>query len=71
MHRGQGVGKLLLAELVRWLAARVPRHNRRIVGHNEASIAVAPLVRLRLVGVEKKWARKFGRCSTRCEDQVV
>ena len=61
-HRGEGVGKLLLNELVR-LAAGYGFHAvfGRIVGHNEASIAVHTSCGFELVGVEKEVGRKFGR----------
>jgi L-amino acid N-acyltransferase YncA len=61
-HRGRGVGKLLLAELLR-LAADYGFHAvfGRIVGHNEASIAVHKACGFELVGVEREVGRKFGR----------
>jgi L-amino acid N-acyltransferase YncA len=61
-HRGRGVGKLLLAELLR-LAGDYGFHAvfGRIVGHNEASIAVHKSCGFELVGVEKEVGRKFGR----------
>lgn len=61
-HRGKGVGKLLLSELVR-LAGDYGFHAvfGRIVGHNEVSIAVHRSCGFELVGVEKEVGRKFGQ----------
>jgi phosphinothricin acetyltransferase len=61
-HRGQGVGTLLLTELLR-LAGDYGFHAvfGRIVGHNEASIALHKACGFELVGVEKEVGRKFGR----------
>jgi len=61
-HRGQGVGRALLAELVR-LAAEHGFHAvvARIVGHNEVSIGLHRACGFELVGVEREVGRKHGR----------
>ena len=61
-HRGQGVGQLLLAELVR-LAGVHGFHAvmARIVGGHEASIALHTGCGFSLVGVEREVGRKFGK----------
>jgi L-amino acid N-acyltransferase YncA len=61
-YRGQGVGRLLLAELVE-LAARHGFHSvmARIVDGHQASIALHRACGFRLVGVEVEVGRKFGR----------
>ncbi len=61
-HRGEGVGKAILAELVR-LATSHGFHAMiaRIVGGNEASINVHRACGFELVGVEREVGRKFGR----------
>jgi phosphinothricin acetyltransferase len=61
-HRGQGVGKLLLAELVR-LAEVHGFHAvmARIVGGHEASIALHTGCGFTLVGIEREVGRKFGK----------
>ncbi|HZQ84350.1 MAG TPA: GNAT family N-acetyltransferase [Acidimicrobiales bacterium] len=61
-HRGKGVGKLLLTELLT-LAGDYGFHAvfGRIVGHNEVSIAVHRSCGFELVGVEKEVGRKFGQ----------
>jgi L-amino acid N-acyltransferase YncA len=61
-HRGQGVGRHLLDELLR-LAADHGFHAviARIVGDNAASIRVHETCGFELVGVEKEVGRKFGR----------
>jgi phosphinothricin acetyltransferase len=60
--RGRGVGRGLLAELVR-LAAAHGFHAvmARIVGGHEASIALHRACGFELVGVEREVGRKFGR----------
>jgi L-amino acid N-acyltransferase YncA len=60
--RGQGVGRLLLAELVR-LAEVHGFHTvmARIVGGHDASIALHKACGFEIVGVEKEIGRKFGR----------
>ena len=60
--RGQGVGRLLLAELVR-LAGLHGFHSvmGRIVGGHDASIAIHRACGFELVGVEREVGRKFGR----------
>ena len=60
--RGQGVGRLLLSDLVELTAA----HGfhcvmARIVGGHEASIALHRSCGFQLVGVEREVGRKFGR----------
>lgn len=59
--RGQGVGRLVLAELV-VLAERHGFHAiiARIVGGHEASIALHRACGFDLVGVEREVGRKFG-----------
>jgi phosphinothricin acetyltransferase len=61
-RRGLGVGRLLLDELVR-LASVHGFHAviARIVGHNDASIALHRACGFELVGVEREVGRKFGR----------
>jgi L-amino acid N-acyltransferase len=60
--RGRGVGRLLLAELVR-LAGLHGFHSvmGRIVGGHDASIALHRSCGFELVGVERVVGRKFGR----------
>jgi phosphinothricin acetyltransferase len=60
-HRGQGVGKLVLGELVR-LGTSHGFHAMiaRIVGGNDASINVHKACGFELVGVEREVGRKFG-----------
>ena len=60
--RGRGVGRALLAELVR--LARVHGFHAvmaRIVGGHQASIRLHEACGFTLVGVEKEVGRKFGR----------
>jgi L-amino acid N-acyltransferase len=61
-YRGQGVGRLLLSELVR-LAEAHGFHAvlARIVGGHQASIALHAGCGFVLVGVEREVGRKFGR----------
>ncbi|HLI14505.1 MAG TPA: GNAT family N-acetyltransferase [Acidimicrobiales bacterium] len=61
-HRGQGVGKALLADIVR-LASAQGFHSvvARIVGDHAASIALHRSCGFELVGVEREIGRKFGR----------
>ena len=61
-HRGSGVGKLVLAELVR-LAEVHGFHAvmARIVGGHEASITVHRGCGFELVGIEREVGRKFGK----------
>jgi phosphinothricin acetyltransferase len=61
-HRGHGVGKALLAELV----DRARMHGfhsviARIVGNHDASIALHRSCGFALVGTEREVGRKFGR----------
>ena len=60
--RGQGVGRLVLADLVR-LAEVHGFHAvmARIVGGHDASIALHKACGFEIVGVEKEIGRKFGR----------
>ncbi|HVM03129.1 MAG TPA: GNAT family N-acetyltransferase [Acidimicrobiales bacterium] len=60
--RGRGVGRLLLAELVR-LAGLHGFHAvmGRVVGGHDASIALHRACGFELVGVEREVGRKFGR----------
>ncbi|MGH9071964.1 MAG: GNAT family N-acetyltransferase [Acidimicrobiales bacterium] len=61
-HRGQGVGRLLLAEVVH-LAGAHGFHSimARIAGSNQASVALHRSCGFELVGVEREVGRKFGR----------
>ncbi|HUP85301.1 MAG TPA: GNAT family N-acetyltransferase [Acidimicrobiales bacterium] len=61
-HRGKGVGRLVLAELVR-LADVHGFHSvmARIVGGHEASIALHTACGFELVGTEREVGRKFGK----------
>jgi phosphinothricin acetyltransferase len=61
-RRGQGVGRLLLEELVN-LATQHGFHSMmaRIVGGHEASIALHAACGFELVGVEREVGRKFGK----------
>ena len=61
-HRGTGVGRLLLEELV-VLAGRHGFHSiiARIGGNNAASVALHERCGFRLVGVEREIGRKFNR----------
>lgn len=60
-HRGRGIGKLLLAELVR-LGAAHGFHAivGRIAGGQEASVALHRACGFERVGVEREVGRKFG-----------
>ena len=61
-RRGQGVGKLILGELLN-LASTHGFHSviARIVGDHETSIALHERCGFTLVGVEREVGRKFGR----------
>jgi L-amino acid N-acyltransferase YncA len=61
-HRGQGTGRLLLADLMT-VAASHGFHAvmARIVGGHAASIALHKSCGFELVGVEREVGRKFGR----------
>lgn len=61
-HRGAGIGKALLAEVVR-LAGVHGFHAviARIVGDHEASIGLHRALGFELVGIEREIGRKFGR----------
>ncbi len=61
-HRGKGIGKAILAELIR-LATTHGFHAMiaRIVGGNEASIRTHAACGFEMVGVEKEVGRKFGK----------
>jgi phosphinothricin acetyltransferase len=61
-HRGQGIGRLLLADLMT-VAASHGFHAvmARIVGGHAASIALHKSCGFELVGVEREVGRKFGR----------
>jgi L-amino acid N-acyltransferase YncA len=61
-HRGQGVGRILLDEVVR-LAGAHGFHTiiARIADNNEASVALHRSCGFSLVGVELEVGRKFGR----------
>ena len=61
-HRGAGIGRVLLAELVR-LAEAHGFHSimARIVGGHEASIALHAACGFEHAGVEREVGRKFGK----------
>ena len=61
-HRGAGVGRVILGELVR-LAQTYGYHSMvaRIVGGHDASISLHAAHRFELVGVEREVGRKLGR----------
>jgi L-amino acid N-acyltransferase len=59
-HRGGGIGKALLGEIL--VLARIHGFHAvmaRIVGHHEASIALHRSMGFELVGVEREIGRKF------------
>jgi phosphinothricin acetyltransferase len=61
-HQGRGIGKTLLAELVR--VGRAHGFHAifaRIVGGHESSIRLHEAVGFEVVGVEREVGRKFGR----------
>lgn len=61
-HRGQGVGRLLLEELVRMATAHgFHAMMAKIVAGHEASIAVHRACGFEIVGTEREVGRKFGR----------
>jgi phosphinothricin acetyltransferase len=61
-HRGQGLGRALLGELVR-LAGAYGYHSlvARIVGGHDTSISLHAAHGFEMVGVEREVGRKFGR----------
>jgi phosphinothricin acetyltransferase len=61
-QRGQGVGRLLLGELIR-LATTHGFHTvmARIVGGHETSIGLHASCGFELVGIEREVGRKFGK----------
>jgi phosphinothricin acetyltransferase len=61
-HRGQGIGRLILSELVR-LAETHGFHAiiARITGGNDASIRLHAWCGFEVVGTEREVGRKFGR----------
>jgi L-amino acid N-acyltransferase YncA len=61
-HRGRGVGRLLLGEIV-GLASTSGFHAvmARVVGTHEASISLHRACGFDLVGVEREVGRKFGK----------
>jgi len=61
-HRGQGIGRALLEELIR-LAGRHGFHSiiARIGEHNTASMGLHEACGFQLVGVEQEVGRKFNR----------
>lgn len=61
-HQGRGIGKMLLAELVRVATAHgFHAVLARIVGGHEASIRLHETLGFEIVGVEREVGRKFGR----------
>jgi phosphinothricin acetyltransferase len=71
-HRGQGIGKLLLAELVR-LGRDHGFHAliARIVGGHDASIALHTSCGFEHVGVEREVGRKFNKWLDVVEMQLL
>jgi L-amino acid N-acyltransferase YncA len=71
-RRGQGIGRLLLDELLR-LAVDHGFHSvmARIVGGHEASIALHLACAFELVGTEREVGRKFGRWLDLVEMQLM
>ena len=61
-HRGKGIGRILLEEIV-GLAQSHGFHTviARISGKNEASVAVHRSAGFEVVGIEREVGRKFGR----------
>ena len=61
-HRGHGIGRVLLGELVR-LAEQYGYHSvfARIVGGHDASISLHAAHGFELVGVEREVGRKLGK----------
>lgn len=61
-HRGRGIGRRILEELLR-LAAAHGFHSviARITGENDASIALHAACGFELVGIEREVGRKFGQ----------
>lgn len=61
-HRGRGIGRLVLSELVE-LAGRHGFHTilARIVGGHDPSIGLHRACGFELIGVEREVGRKFGR----------
>jgi phosphinothricin acetyltransferase len=62
LHRGQGVGRALLEELIQ-LATQHGFHSviARIGGDNQASIALHQACGFTMIGVEREVGRKFNR----------
>lgn len=61
-HRGRGIGRMLLAELIEIARAHgFHAMFARIVGSREASIALHRTLGFELVGTEREVGRKFGR----------
>jgi phosphinothricin acetyltransferase len=62
LHRGQGVGRALLEELIQ-LATQHGFHSviARIGGNNQPSIALHEACGFTLIGVEREVGRKFNR----------
>jgi phosphinothricin acetyltransferase len=61
-HQGRGIGRALLAELVRVATAHgFHAVFARIVGGHEASIRVHEALGFEIVGTEREVGRKFGR----------
>ena len=61
-HQGEGIGNLLLTELLR-LADEHGFHSTfaRIAGNNPSSVALHAKHGFEIVGVEKEVGRKFGQ----------
>ena len=62
LHRGQGVGRALLEELIQ-LATQHGFHSviARVGGDNQASIALHQACGFTMIGVEREVGRKFNR----------
>ena len=71
-HRGSGIGKALLSELI----AQARRHGfhavmARVVADHKASIALHEACGFAVVGVEREIGRKFGRWLDVCLMQAL
>lgn len=71
-HRGKGVGRALLTDLVR-VAKEHGFHTviARIEATNEVSVALHRSIGFNVVGIEREIGRKFGRWLDLCEMQLM